>query len=227
MSLFIRVLKQICSINWVKTIYFNLKYLPLKKAIHLPVFIYNRTDLYKTKGRIILNVPPRMGLVKIGPHGLGTQDIKYSRTIWDVSGTLVINGEVSIGRGSRICIDNEAILTLGNGFIITGLSTIICQKAITFGDDSLLSWDIQIMDTDFHRIIDTNGDTINSPRPIHIGNHVWIGCRTTILKGVSVADDVVISANSTITKSITDAHCVVGGIGNNVAVLKKEISWER
>lgn len=226
MSILHSLFRQIRRVNWGKTVFFNLKYLPLKTAIRLPVFIYNRTDLYKTAGKIVLNVPPQPGMVKIGPHGLGTQDVTYSRTMWDVSGTLVVNGRADIGRGCRISIGKEGVLTLGKDFTVTGQSAIICQKEISFGDDCLLSWDILMMDTDFHHIIDACGNSINQPRPIHIGNHVWIGCRNTILKGVSVADDVVISANSTITKSVTESHCVVGGTGKDAVVLKKDISWK-
>lgn len=221
-----KIFKIIRKVDWIKTIYFNLKYFPIKTAIHLPFFIYRRTELYKMKGKIVLNTPPKPGLVKIGPHGLGTQDIKFSRTMWEVTGKLVINGKTCIGRGSRISIGKDAILTLGKDFSITGRSTIISQKEITFGNDCLLSWDILIMDTDFHPITDINGNIIGQPRPIHIGNHVWIGCRNTILKGVSINDDVIVSANSTITKSITDSHCAVGGLGKDATVLKKNISWK-
>lgn len=222
-----KFLRLITRVNWVKTAYFNLKYLPLKTALHLPFFIYHRTDLHKMNGKIILNTPPKPGIVKIGPHGLGTQDVKYSRTMWEVHGTLVINGKACIGRGSRISIGKAGKLTIGKDFLITGRSTIISQKEITFGNDCLLSWDILIMDTDFHSIIDSQkNNIINQPLPIHIGNHVWIGCRNTILKGVSIADDVIISANSTITNSITESHCAIGGIGKNATILKKDISWK-
>ena len=214
------------NINWIKTIYFNFKYFSFLTAIHFPFLIYHRTDLYKMNGKIILNVSPKFGLVKIGPHGLGTQDVKYSRTMWEVNGTLTINGEAIIGRGSRISIGENATITLGNGFKITGRSTIISQKSITFGKDCLLSWDILIMDTDFHHIIDFNNKFINSPRPITIGNHVWIGCRNTILKGVTLPNDVIVAAGSVLTKSIHESNCIIGGSNKNMMILKKGINWK-
>ena len=146
--------------------------------------------------------------------------------MWEVGGTLVINGGVSIGRGSRISIGKGAVLELGTNFTVTGTSSIICQKEITFGNDCLLSWDILIMDTDFHRIMNENNEIINHPAPINIGNHVWIGCRNTILKGVSIADNVIVSANGTLTKSVTENNCAVGGLGKDVIVLKRNITWK-
>lgn len=214
------------KVDWVKTLYFNLKYFPLKVAVRLPFLIYHRTDLYKMHGKIIFKTTPQLGLVKIGPHGLGTQDIKYSRTMWEVSGTLIVNGKASIGRGSRISIGKNAVLELGNNFVITGRSSIISQKEVTFGNDCLLSWDILIMDTDFHRIMNENDEIVNHPRPIHIGNHVWIGCRNTILKGVNIADNVIVSANSTITKDIVENNCAVGGLGKDAIILKRNLNWE-
>ena len=96
---------------------------------------------------------------------------------------------------------------------------------ITFGANCLLSWDILIMDTDFHSVFDNHGKLINSPKPIHIGNNVWIGCRNTILKGVSIANNVVISANSTITRCVEESNCIVGGHGKSTEIIKREISW--
>jgi len=179
------------------------------------------------KGRITIDAPIRTGMLKFGPHGLGTQDLLYSRTMWEVTGTLIIKGKASIGRGCKISIGENATLVLGSNFMITGNTEIICQKEISFGENCLLSWDILMMDTDFHDIIDEEDRKINDFKPIKIGNHVWIGCRNTILKGVSIADNTVVSANSTITRSSKEQNCVIGGHGKNALVIKRGINWER
>lgn len=223
MRAFINLLKKV---NLWKTVYFNFHYFPLKTAIKMPVFIYWRSELYKIQGKIIIDAPVTTGMVKFGAHGLGTQDLLYSRTMWEVMGILIIKGKANIGRGSKISVGKDAVLTLGDNFTITGDSEIICQKKISFGNNCLLSWDILIMDTDFHDVTNEKGDIVNSPKPILIGDHVWIGCRNTILKGVSIASDNIISANSTITRSIQDSHCVIGGHGKNVDIIKRGYSWK-
>ena len=81
------------------------------------------------------------------------------------------------------------------------------------------------MDTDFHQILDNNQNVVNKPTPIFIGNHVWIGCRTTILKGVKIADNVVIAANSTITNSINETNCIYGGNAKMANIIKQNINW--
>lgn len=224
----LKSLFKLCQkVNVWKTVYFNFHYFPLKVAVRLPVFIYKRSELYKMQGRVILDTAVRPGLVKFGCHGLGTQDLLYSRTMWEVMGTLVIKGQTSIGRGSKISVGRQAVLTLGEGFMITGNSELICHKEITFGSQCLLSWDILIMDTDFHKVLDGQGNIANAPKPVRIGRHVWIGCRNTILKGVTIADDNIISANSTITKDFMETRCVIGGHGKTAAVLKRGVDWKR
>ena len=221
------IIKLFKEVNLLKTLYFNLHYFPLKTALRMPVFIYRRSELYKMKGRIVINAPVKTGMMKLGPHGLGTQDIFFERTMWEVSGTLVIKGKVSIGRGSKISVGKNATLTFGNNFTITGGSEIICHERITFGDDCLLSWDILMMDTDFHHVINEQGEKINAPKPITIGNHVWIGCRNTILKGSVIADNCIVSANSTITRQYDNTNCVICGNGKEAKIIKKGINWEQ
>lgn len=221
------VIKELKKVNLWKTLYFNYHYFPFKTAIRIPVIIYWRSELYKMKGKIVIDAPVSPGMILFGPHDLGTRDLLFSRTMWDVSGTLVIKGKASIGRGSKISIGEGATMTLGEFFTITGNSEIICKKEITFGRNCLLSWDILIMDTDFHHVINAEEKILNSPKPITIGNHVWIGCRNTILKGVSIADNNIISANSTITRDFTESNCVISGHGRNVEVVKKGVNWKR
>ena len=125
----------------------------------------------------------------------------------------------------KISVKEHASLFLGNNIWVTGgNTTIICNKNIMINDDCLLSWDILLMDTDFHKILNSDNTIINNEKPIHIGKHVWIGCRTTILKGVSIANNNVIAANSTITKSISTENCI---IGRNTEMLKTGIQWKK
>ena len=219
--------KTLSKVNPWKTVYFNLHYFPMKIAIRMPFFIYWRSELYKLKGRIVIDTSVRTGMVKFGAHGLGTQDLLYSRTMFQLYGTLVVKGNACIGRGSKISVGREAQLILGENFMITGDSQIICHKKICFGNDCLLSWDILIMDTDFHDVLDTNGNKTNMPRPISIGNHVWIGCKTVILKGVSLTDDTIVSANSTITRSFGEPNCIIGGHAQTAEVLRHSVRWEK
>ena len=82
------------------------------------------------------------------------------------------------------------------------------------------------MDTDFHKIYSVNDvereNRLNPDREIEIGNHVWIGARSTVLKGTRVPDDSIVAAGSVVTKRMNQSNSLY--IGNNL--YKKEINWK-
>jgi acetyltransferase-like isoleucine patch superfamily enzyme len=68
--------------------------------------------------------------------------------------------------------------------MVTAETTIISYSEVQFGKNCLLAWDTLVMDTDFHKIKNEFGQVINSPRPIIVGDNVWIGCRCLVLSPV-------------------------------------------
>lgn len=204
-----------------KTIYFNLKYLPLNKALSLPVFISHRVWLKECAGNIELT-SYAMASVKIGYGGVSIFDENRSRSIWQVNGTVKFRGKAAFGHGSKISVDG--ILEVGDNFEITAESAIICHERIVFGDDVLISWDTLIMDCDFHKIYDERDQVINENSPVIIGNKVWIGCRCLILKGVSIPDGAVIAASSTVNKTIDNPSSIIAG--SPAKTVKENISWK-
>ena len=49
-------------------------------------------------------------------------------------------------------------------------------------------------------------------QPVRIGSNVWIGARSTILAGVSIANGTVIGAGAVVTKSIEQPDTIVAGV---------------
>lgn len=218
-----KVINEFVSVNRLKTLRMNFHYFPFRTAYRLPIMIYKNVNISKLGGVIIINSTIHRGLRTIGRRNIGTVYHEYVRSIWEVSGEIVVDGKVSFGSGSRISVAYGAKLRIGNNFLLTGNSSIVCQKGITFGRDCLLSWEILIMDTDFHRIVNKQGELINKPSSIHVSNHVWIGCRTTLLKGTVVPDNTVIAAGALITKPLTDSQHIYGG---NNKKLKGNVNWK-
>lgn len=219
------MIKILLKINLLKTIWINLKFFPFSIALKCPIIIYKHVIFRNLdKGQIILEKPICYGRVHIGRHDLPQLDNKITRTILDIKGKLIFKEDAIIGAGSKIIIDDNAQLTLGKHFIITGNTDIICSKAIQFGDYCLVSWENLIMDTDFHSIYkkDTNF-LINHPSPITIGNNVWISCRNTILKGCYIPDNSVIASNSIISQSLDKENCIYGNYGK---IIEENIYWK-
>ena len=48
------------------------------------------------------------------------------------------------------------------------------------------------------------------PKPIKIGNKVWIGSNATILQGVTIGDGAIVGANAVVTKDVPENSIVAG-----------------
>lgn len=208
----------------VKSIRFNLKYLPFKDAIRLPFLISNNVFCLETNGNIKIEAQIKPGMIKIGFGKVGIFDMNRSRSIWQVSGNVIFKGNAEIGHGTKISVNEGGLLELGRNVKVTAETEIVVQKSIKIGDNVLISWNCLIMDTDFHKIYDQDGKIINSPKPIIIGNKVWIGCRTVILKGSKIADGSVIGTNSFLSKDISNQSGIFAG--NPIRFIKGDITWK-
>ena len=216
---------QLLSVNWIRTIYFNFSVFPAKKALTFPVLLYGRFSIHALKGEVVIDGPVRMGMIKVGQVSVGIFD-KKARTVLNIYGKLVFKGTANIGGASAISVGRNSELILGTNFKITAKSSIIATggKSVLIGDDCLLSWDILIMSSDFHKIIDkSTGAVVNDPEDIVIGNKVWVGCNTTILKGSVIPDHVVVGAGTIISnKKLDETNAIYAGIpakkiGNNIS----------
>jgi len=111
-----------------------------------------------------------------------------------------------------------AVVSIGNGTYVNRRTEITCQDSVTIGEQCAISWDVLITDTDYHRI-----DGRTATAPVAIGDRVWIGARTTILKGVTVGDGAVIAAGAVVSHDVP-AGTLVGG--NPAKVIRERVEWE-
>lgn len=79
------------------------------------------------------------------------------------------------------------------------------------------------MTTDSHSILDNDGKRINPSKSIQLNNHIWVGTRAIILKGVNLASNIIVGAGSIVNKSIEEEGVAVGG--NPAKVVKRGINW--
>jgi acetyltransferase-like isoleucine patch superfamily enzyme len=133
---------------------------------------------------------------------------------------LVINGNVDIGKGTSIIIMPGGCLELGNNAYINGDSSILCATNIKIGENTTLSWDVEVSDTDHHRIIRDGSVTA---APIEIGNKVLIGRRSMVMKGVKIGDGAVIAAGAIVTRDVPSA-CLAAGVP--ARVIREKIDWQ-
>lgn len=96
----------------------------------------------------------------------------------------------------------DAKLTIGDGCQFNTGCSITCQKRITIGPNCLFGEGVRIYDHD-HRF--DSGQVYRDEftmAPITIGSGCWFGSGVTILKGVTIGDNVIVAAGTRVTKSI-------------------------
>ncbi|MDE7290185.1 MAG: sugar O-acetyltransferase, partial [Oscillospiraceae bacterium] len=95
------------------------------------------------------------------------------------------------------------------------------QGGITIGDDVLIGH--QVVLATLNHDLDPDNRQSMIPKPIVIGNNVWIGSHATILGGVTIGDNAVIAAGAVVTKDVPE-NTVAGGVP---AKIIKKIETER
>lgn len=132
-------------------------------------------------------------------------------------GKLSVKGHFSVYAGCDIRIKGGNLL-LRNGFFNIG-TEVVCASSIEIGEGCAISRNVSIRDYDAH-IIEDAGYCV--AKPIKIGNHVWIGERAMIRKGVTIGDGAVIAAGAIVTHDVP-AATVTAGIP--ARILKHDVLW--
>lgn len=198
----------------------------------LPVLNYCR---YRLRWKIDLLAHPKahiQGLKNISTKGLlniGCGEYFGFTTPIDesslnVNGQLAIEGSFSVGRGSRIDIGPNGRMEVGTDSYVSPFSLFVVMNKLTIGSGVTISWHCMFLDEDFHHI-DYEDRKPAGAKGITIGEHVWIGARSTIHQGTVIADGCVVAANSVVRGLFTQPNCLLGG--NPAKVIRENISWHR
>ena len=127
---------------------------------------------------------------------------------------------------ANICIEDDGnSILIGDRSSIQGTTHLAAIEGtkIEIGTDCLFSGEIQLRTGDSHSILNIENQRINPSKDIYIGNHVWIGTRVTILKGVNIPDECIVGACSLVTKKFEENNCIIAG--NPGSVIKNNVSW--
>lgn len=205
-----------------KTLFVNFRYLSLRQALKLPMIVAYNAHFVAHRGRIQLPERVSFGMIHIGFFGITI--CSHDKTIVRVEGTLVFKGRAHFGRSSKVYVRKGAKMVLGDNFKISSASSFDCMKKIDIGDDVLFAWDCLVLDYDGHAIYCEDGDRINEDKPIIIGNYVWVGCRSTILKGTVIPDNCVVGAGTLLSGQKLEANSIV--VGNPPKSRKKISGWK-
>lgn len=200
----------ILSGNNIKKFFYSVKY-GKNQLIRgsLPV-ISTWKSVIKCSKKSKINVKKRFNLGFAFTRAGEVGQIRYEGCIVQLgyNGRLNVNN-FTMYPGARIIVGPNAEVNLGDNSFIQHNTKIIARQKVEIGNNCAISWDVQILDSDFHNII-VDGQKNVETSPVIIGNNVWIGSRATILKGVTVGDGAVIASGAVVIDDIPP-KCLVGG----------------
>lgn len=179
------------------------------------------------KGTIILDkssvIDIQSGRLLIGESDSPTNKrTKSCEIVLEPESMMRCAGDLILYEGVGVRVTEGAKLSIGDHTYLNRSASIDCTQEITIGDYCAISDNVQILDSDFHPIT-YNGKISTMSKPVHIGNHVWIGRSAIILKGVTIGDGAIIGAGSVVTRDVP-ARCLA--VGNPARVIKENVEWE-
>lgn len=93
------------------------------------------------------------------------------------------------------------------------------------GNNCMISSSVTLFNTDAHPIIEqSTGLLINKVTGIHIGNHCWLGEKSSVLKNTSIPDNSIIGYNAVICGKLEYEDAVYAG--NPAKCVKTGITWD-
>lgn len=204
-----------CSLNSWCT-FFNMNFCSKQviKKNSLPFLNYKNCIVQLDQGaKLVLNSAFKMGLKQVRKSKMET------RLLLEENAKMTVNAPFTMYGGSYIRIFKNSHLIIHGGFINENVQ-ISCGDRIEIGKDCTIGRDVIIRSYDGHTIL---GSRYKIAEPITIKNHVWIGQRATILKGVTIGEGAIIASGAMVTKDVPP-HCIVGGIP--AKIIRENVKWE-
>ncbi|CAI3260078.1 acyltransferase [Enterococcus cecorum] len=128
----------------------------------------------------------------------------------DNGGKLEIGEKFKMRDGAKIRVRKGASCKIGRNTSVNCNNMIACRERIIIGNDVQFSPNVQIYDHD-HDFRAEGGVKAGKYKTgsIEIGNNVWIGANTIILRGTKIGDNAVIAAGSIVKGEVPTGAVIV------------------
>jgi acetyltransferase-like isoleucine patch superfamily enzyme len=170
---------------------------PYRGVISLFFFAYNYLMFVINKVEYV-NMPKIHGKILIKNNGLFSigKNVTFNSSI--------DSNLVGLYKISTVAVLNGAKLSIKENTGFSGVS-IFCETSIEIGSFCNFGGNVSIWDTDFHPLdyrLRREGLEGTKSTSIQIGDDVFVGANSIILKGVAIGDRAIIGAGSVVTKNI-------------------------
>lgn len=139
--------------------------------------------------------------------------------IWK-EGIVHFEKNIRIARGCTIFVNGK--LSIGENTYIQPNANIVANKEIFIGKNCAISWNFQALDDDLHTII-IDGLEKEKSKKIFIGNRVWIGANSIILKGSNIGNNCIVASGSVVSGIFPD-RVLIGGVP--ARIIKENVNWK-
>lgn len=137
-----------------------------------------------------------------------------------IGDNVTIAGKINIFSGR---FKDKPQLIIGNNVHIGPNCVFTVNDRIEIKDHASLAGDVNIFDSDAHPI-DWERRAANDilhqdeMKPVVIGEHVWVGGRSQILKGVTVGDRAIIGAGSVVMSDVPEDTYAMGSPARKIRI---------
>lgn len=129
-----------------------------------------------------------------------------------------VNGSVNLKKGVLISLASNSKLEIGDGTFINEGTKILVYDECFIGKLCAISFDVIITDSDIHSI-----DGCSTTKKVVIEDKVWIGFRSSIIKGAHIRSGAVIGCHSLVNRYVDRNSLSAGVPAKN---LRSSIEWE-
>jgi acetyltransferase-like isoleucine patch superfamily enzyme len=123
-----------------------------------------------------------------------------------------IGNKVAFGPNVKIFVPRSGKLVIGDGCVFTSDSYISAYESVHIGNNTMVAEYVSIRDADHKH--SQEGVSVKfqgmEPKPIWIGDGVWIASRVAVLKGAIIESWAVIGANAVVNSRIPQDSVAVG-----------------
>jgi len=157
--------------------------------------------------------------VRIGDHVtiFGSIDLRTRER-----GVIEFKDHSVVERGCRFVAANDAVLSVGEGAVVTEGAIINAGTDLSIGDQAVIGPRASINSSD-HEIVGTKPirELGFSHAPIQLGAGCWLGANVVVMKGVVIGEGAVVGASAVVTKDLP-AHSISVGIPAKVIGMRRQ-----
>lgn len=206
------------------------KFKGLKSIVKTSVLFLSKFQIEKSNDLQIIGASLEKSIVQVQGKNNGLfifGEIHNSKiNVWGDNNQIIISPKVKLNNSTLVLRGNNCKIEIGEGSTFGGIY-MVCMgqhNFIKIGKECMFAEGIDLWATDSHPICNDENILINPSKPITIGNHVWVGTKSSILKGVKIEDGAVIGMSSIVTK---DVAAFTLNVGNPLRCVKNNINWKR